>query len=503
MIQHGISVEKTLKSRYNLVLKTISWIIPMKTISQFIILFLSMVFKPYIPKRVYVSQKALGYPRTQHMISRIKKLNRKALIINIPTNTPPRPNLTGKALYKFLKATIVICVRSAPYMEIFASPGRVSENLGLMGKIISHCPLQCLFCYLDVAGRGTPWTRVYVDIENFYSQAVKERFVYKISLTLWSTISFHLKTPLNKVPGKFKEIVDYKIRKAILQKRSVINTDEAAVKYLKKHLREFFLTMGIKITLAQTAELKKAIADYYAKNSKSPLKINISEYSDVLGLDHITNQMDELMKLAHNDPEFYIKFRTKTANIHNLLNYNGQNKVQVTFSINTPYVTNKYEKGVSTLEEMIAAINALMQKGGYEILLAIEPIIKYKDYEEDYRALIKKIKMEIDLSQVSKIKVGTVRYQTKMINYINNVHPNSGLLSRNQKLVEPEQGDKRWRYSKEERMKIYSIIKNELVDVPKLALGLGSESPELWDELLLDKTDIHSGVVHQYVEEKK
>ena len=151
---------------------------------------------------------------------------------------------------------------------------------------------------------------------------------------------------------------------------------------------------------------------------------------------------------------------------------------------------------------MIAAINALMQKGGYEILLAIEPIIKYKDYEEDYRALIKKIKMEIDLSQVSKIKVGTVRYQTKMINYINNVHPTSGLLSRNQKLVEPEQGDKRWRYSKEERMKIYSIIKNELVDVPKLALGLGSESPELWDELLLDKTDIHSDVVYQYIEEK-
>ena len=182
----------------------------------------------------------------------------------------------------------------------------------------------------------------------------------------------------------------------------VIKTDEAAIKYLKKHLREFFLTMGIQITLKQTTELKKAIPDYYAKSSKSPLKINISEYSDVLGLDHITNQMDELMHLVHSDPEFYIKFRTKTANIKNLLNYNGNKQVQVTFSLNTPYVTKKYEKGVSSLEEMIAAINALMQKGGYEILLAIEPIIKYKGYEDDYRALIKKIKTEIDLSQVSE-----------------------------------------------------------------------------------------------------
>ena len=475
----------------------------MQKLKNFIVLFLSMFIRTYVPQRVYVSKAALKYPRTQHMISRIKKLNRKALIINIPTNTPPRPNLTGKALHKYLKETLIICERSAPYLEIFASPGRVSENIGVMGKILSHCPLQCQFCYLDVAGRGTPWTRVYVDLENFYSQAVSERLVYKMTLTLWSAISFHLKTPLNKVPGKFKEIVDYTIRKAILQKRSVINTDEAAVKYLKKHLREFFLTMGIKITLAQTAELKKSIADYYAKNSKSPLKINISEYSEVLGLDHITNQMDELMNLVHSDPEFYIKFRTKTANIKNLLNYNGNKQVQVTFSLNTPYVTKKYEKGVSSLEEMIAAINALMQKGGYEILLAIEPIIKYRGYEDDYRALIKKIKTEIDLSQVSKIKVGTVRYKTRLKNYINKVHPNSGLLSRNQRLVEPEKGDKRWRYSKEERLKIYSIIKDELDDVPNVALGLGSENPELWDELGLNKNSIHEDVVFQYKEEKK
>ena len=74
-----------------------------------------------------------------------------------------------------------------------------------------------------------------------------------------------------------------------------------------------------------------------------------------------------------------------------------------------------------------------------------------------------------------------------MKNYINKVHPNSGLLSRNQRLVEPEKGDKRWRYSKEERLKIYSIIKDELDDVPNVALGLGSENPQLWDELGLNK----------------
>ena len=460
-------------------------------------------FQTIHPQKSLCFQIALDYPRTQHMISRIKKLNRKALIINIPTNTPPRPNLTGKALYKFLKETIILCVRSEKYMHVFASPGRIAENIGIMGNLHFHCPLRCKFCYVDLAGQGTRWNRVYVDLEKFYDQAVKERLVYKMVLTLWSIISFQQKSTLNKVPKKFKQFCDKVIRKNVLNKRKGITNDQEAIRFLKRNLKSFFNDLGIKLSREQESELKKVIPDYYAKNSQFPLSINISEYSDVLGLDHITNTLDELMQLVHKDSEFRIRFRTKAANIHNLLKYDGKNQVKVTYGLNTEYVISKYEKGTASLSERIAAINALVQRGGYEVELAVEPIIKYDGYEDDYQALIQKIKMEIDLSKVAKIKVGTVRYQTKMINYINNVHPTSGLLSRNQKLVEPEQGDKRWRYSKAERMKIYSIIKSELDDVPNVALGLGSENPELWDELGLDKTDIHSDVVYQYIEEIK
>lgn len=475
----------------------------MVKIISFIARFLSMFIKTYIPQRVYVSKSALSYPRTQHIIRRIKKLNRKALIIYIPTNTPPRPNLTGKALYKYLKETIVICERSAPYMEVFASPGRISENLGVMGKILSHCPLRCLFCYLDVSGRGTPWTRIYVDVENFYSQAVAERLVYKMTLTLWSAVSFYLKTPLDKVPEKFKEICDHIIRREALKKHSVVNTDKDAIKFLKDHLREFFLKMGIKITRKQTDQLKKEIPIYYAENSKNALWINISEYSDVLGLDPITNQIEELMQIVQTDPHFNFKLRTKTANIHNFLKYDGKGQVQITFSLNTDYVTKKFELDSSPLDQMIAAINALLQKAGYQILIAIEPIIKYNGYEKDYRDLIKKLNNEIDLSRISKIKVGTVRYKTRLKNYIKNVHPKSGLISRNQQLVAPQPGDKRWRYSKDERLKIYRVIQKKLNSVPSVKLGLGSENPDLWDDLGLDKTDIHSGVVFQYSDDKK
>jgi len=475
----------------------------MKKLINFITRFLGMRITAYNPKLVYVSKSALAFPRTAQWIRTIKKDNPKAIISYIPTNTPPRPKLSGRALYKFLKETIVICTRSAPYMEVFASPGKISENLGVMGKILSHCPLRCLFCYLDVSGRGTPWTRVYVDIENFYSQAVAERLVYKMTLTLWSAVSFHLKTPLDKVPEKFKEICDHIIRREVLKKHSSVTTDKDAIKFLKDHLREFFWKMGIKITHKQTAQLKREVPVFYNKNSQYPLSINISEYSDVVALDPITNNLEYLMQKVQSDPEFRIRFRTKAANINNLLKYNGKGQVKITFGLNTDYVINRFEKGTATLSERIAAINALIQRGGYEIDIAIEPIIKYSGYEADYAKLIQMLKNQINLSKIGSIKVGTVRYKTVLKNYIKRVHPSSGLTSHNQQLVAPQPGDKRWRYSKDERLKIYQVIKDELKSVPSINLGLGAEYPELWDLLGLDKNDIHSGVVYQYGDDQK
>ena len=40
-------------------------------------------------------------------------------------------------------------------------------------------------------------------------------------------------------------------------------------------------------------------------------------------------------------------------------------------------------------------------------------------------------------------------------------------------------------------------VEDELKSVPSVKLGLGSENPELWDDLGLDKTAIHSGIVYQ------
>lgn len=87
----------------------------------------------------------------------------------------------------------------------------------------------------------------------------------------------------------------------------------------------------------------------------------------------------------------------------------------------------------------------------------------------------------------------------KLKNYIEKAHSNSGLFSNNQKLQEPQKGDKRWRYSDTERIKIYSAIKKKLDETGPI-LQLSAENPDMRDKIGLDKNIIHSGLVYQYSE---
>jgi len=451
----------------------------------------------YIPKRIFVSESALAYPRTQEIINRINKLNKNVKVISISTNTPERPKLKGKALYDYIKESLVICTRSSKYMEVFASPGNIVENMSVMGKIHFHCPLQCRFCYLNVAGRGTPWVRIYVDVENFYDQAVKERFVYRIAQTLWSLVSYKENISFDKIPDNFKKVCDEIIRKKVLRKKDGISNDNEGINYIKNNLRMLFNAMNIELSDNDDIKLKKKIEEFYTLNNNKPLSVNISEYSDVMSLDHLTNMLDELMKYVNKDKEFNFKFRTKAANISNLLKYNGNGQVRVTFGLNTDYIINNFEIGAASLDERINAVNKLINKGGYRIDLSIEPIIIYDNYEDDYKKFIKRIKKEIDLAKIDNIKFGMVRYKTVLKNFISKTFSDSNLISSFDKLVAPQKGDKRWRYDKDERIKIYSMIKNELKEIKNVKLWLGAEIPELWDELGMNKCDVHRDVVYQ------
>ena len=452
----------------------------------------------YIPQRLFISPQAREISRTDDIITRTKILNKNIKIIYIDTQTPDRPTLSPDKLYNYLKESLVICTRSSStnFIETFASPGKIAENLGVNGKIYYHCPLRCQFCYLDASGQGTRWNRVYVDWERFKAAAIKEILVNRIALTLWSAISFLEKKPLDKVPANFKEICDKTIRKDVLLSRNKIDSDKSAISYLKKNLKVFLNVKG------DIKNIKQSIPLYYDQNLNKELWINIGEYSDLISIDHITNFLTEVTRWVQEDNAPMFSFRTKCANLERAITLPANNRIKITMNLNTQSVIDKYEIGTSSLDERIKSINGIIERGDIIVQLAIEPIIKYKNYKKEYEHLVNRIVTEIDLTNVRSIKFGAVRYKSALITTIKKNIPHTDLFNNKQNLVEPKIGDKRWRYSSEERISIYNSIIKSFGKSNHDKLGLAAEDPDIWDAVGLNKAQIHNDIVYQYSDDK-
>lgn len=456
----------------------------------------------FIPNRVIITPTARVHPRTESIINRIISLNRNVEIIDSTNQQPKLPDrLTELEKFNYLQETILLCTRSkaANYMEIFASPGNIAENLGVMGKIINGCNMSCKkhFCYLTTAGRNVPWTRIYVDIENFIEQAIKEKYVYMIICSLWSAISFYKKQPLNKVPKKFPQVCDKFIRKEVLSSRNKIDTNEKALDFLKSNLASLFRKLEIRIKRNEFNSIKSDLGKYFKKNKELPLSINIGEYTDICAFEHITENINTLLTAVDDYPNLYIRFRTKFPNLTGFINHKNLDHVSITVDLNTDYNISTFQDSCYKLDQRIEAVNTLLSKG-VNVNLAIEPIIKYKGYEEDCIKLMQRIEYEIDLTKIETIKVGTVRYKTILLNKLRRINNNAQHLGADQALIEPMRDDKRWRYSVDDRINIYSMMINALSKDNQRKIFLGAENPEIWERLGINLLKIHDKVLYQY-----
>ncbi|MDQ7815896.1 MAG: hypothetical protein RDU14_02640 [Melioribacteraceae bacterium] len=456
----------------------------------------------FIPNRVIITPTAKVHPRTESILNRIISLNRNVEIIDSTNQQPKLPDeLTELEKFNYLQETILLCTRSkaANYMEIFASPGNIAENLGVMGKIINGCNMSCKkhFCYLTTAGRSVPWTRIYVDIENFIEQALKEKYVYMIVCSLWTAISFYLKQPLNKVPKNFKQVCDKFIRSKVLSPRNEINNKKDAVHFLRSNLASLFRELEIQIKRNEFNLIRNNLDKYFRKNKELPLYINIGEYTDICAYEHLTENISTFLDAVDNYPDLHIKFRTKFPNLDGFIKHRNLSHVSIAVDLNTTYNISTFQDSCYKLDQRIAAVNLLISKG-VKVQLAIEPIIKYKGYEKDYISLMKMIEHKIDLTKIESIKVGTVRYKTILLNKLRKLNGNTDHLNDGQALVEPETGDKRWRYSVDDRINIYSMMINALSKKYQRKVSLGSENPEIWERLGINLVGIHNKVLYQY-----
>lgn len=238
------------------------------------------------------------------------------------------------------------------------------------------------------------------------------------------------------------------------QKKPMIKEQEK----VKRHLLAFLKAPLKEPEILNTGELCDSLM--YEKTELCITKNIVSLFED-----------KKLNRIGHK-----VLLVTKSDKIEELLNIRKIENIIVSFSVNTPKVSKKWEKGTADPLSRIKAAKLLFD-AGFEVRIRIDPIIPFpgKKWIEQYRELLDKI---FSMLRPSRVTLGSLR---GLSTTIRKTKDKSWLI-----YLEEQS---RWGYRPNHKMryKAYSV----LTDYMHREYGYGKialckEPVRLWKELNMD-----------------
>ena len=139
---------------------------------------------------------------------------------------------------------------------------------------------------------------------------------------------------------------------------------------------------------------------WQAATANRPTTFEVSCYTDVLGIEHLTGSLAECIRYYGGRENGQLRFVTKYDQVDNLLDlpHNGQTRAR--FSLNAESVARRLEGGTASIEARLQALRKLAlprsQGGGYPVGVVIAPIMPIPDWREAYTDLLDRIHTALD-----------------------------------------------------------------------------------------------------------
>ena len=451
----------------------------------------------YTPNNLLITDEVKNFPQVNQIKNRILLLNPNVNIKIVSSNRPEYDNAENEVeRYFAMKDTLLLCNRRGSFIETFASPGHIVEGPATMVKTLMNCCYECEFCYLARTALRQQWQKIYVNLDQLEQEMINEVPIHTGLMTVLSAFSQYQGETLLKIPMGFKVLSD-SIRNELSKKGSIKVSNSDVFDYLYSNLGEILLNLDCTLTKERFFEAKNMFENNFALNKALPFSFNVSEYSDILGIEHIAGHLDILMGIIHRNPQLKMRFFTKSANSAALLKHNADQRVTLTMNFNTEHSITNYEHGTSTLEERISALHDIQKNGTYLSVVHIEPIMVYPNFEKDYKDLIGEIFKKVDPNGIQKVALGMVRYTGQLISLIKKLYPDSDILDNEQDLVKPEYGYDRYRYDIDDRISFYKMMIAEIRKHSNCLITLGAETPDVWEAIQLDSKKVLSNVFYQ------
>jgi len=157
-------------------------------------------------------------------------------------------------------------------------------------------------------------------------------------------------------------------------------------------------------------------------------RLGTGELSDSLALDHIFNFSGYIAETVNDSENLLFEFKTKSANIKNLLKINPKN-MMVSWSLNPQEIIEQEEYGAASLSNRLKGAG-ICAEYGYKVGFHFDPLIHYENFEEAYRKVIEEMISSVPESSVEYISVSTFRFIPELLDIVRSKFDRSLLLQK-------------------------------------------------------------------------
>ena len=240
-------------------------------------------------------------------------------------------------------------------------------------------------------------------------------------------------------------------------------------------LQAYFNKPSLRVFVNLEHELNK-IGEVIDSFPDEIFRIGTGEFTDSLALDNLTKWSELLPLFFNNKKNVILELKTKTNNIDGLLASPYRERIIVSWSLNSSYISSKEEHGAISIKERLKAAKRC-QDEGFIVGFHFDPLIYYHNWEADYLKTIDLLVKYIDPQKVIWISLGCLRYIPILKSIIRKRHPGTHILDG--EFINALDG--KMRYFKPIRLEMYSLIKETLNKWNNdLGIYLCMESTDVW-----------------------
>lgn len=244
---------------------------------------------------------------------------------------------------------------------------------------------------------------------------------------------------------------------------------------------QFYLNMPATVIYTDWEKAKEEVTELTRKDPNHLFRFTTGELSDSLAFDRETKTAEKLIAFFRNVPNGLLELKTKTTFVDHILEVEHGGRTVISWSINTPRVIKKEEKGAPSLEKRLKVAQKC-QEQGFLLGFHFDPLIYYPRWEDDYKKTVKALFSIIDPKKIAWISLGTLRFRPGMEEAIKIYFPESKLPYG--ELIKAKDG--KMRYVKPIRHKMYKKVLNWIKEYggEDIFVYLCMELPGAWEEVM-------------------